>query len=212
MTRPVVLLGAGGYARTVLQILRMRRDDVRGCVGLEPDRPASYALEVPYLGDDTAALTLDAAQIALVNAVGSVGPPITRRELFQRYKTAGFRFETLVHPRAVLADDVHMEEGAHVHANAVLQPGAVIGANAIVNTGASVDHDCRIGAHAHLAPGVVFSGNVVVGECAHVGTGAIVIQGIHIGAGATVAAGAVVVSAVAQGRTVMGAPARPRNG
>ncbi len=90
-------------------------------------------------------------------------------------------FETVIHPSAVIAPEVHIDDGVQVMAGAIVQPGSWLGENVIINTGARVDHDCTIDAHAHVAPGVTLSGNVHVGNGAHIGAGATVIQGIKVG-------------------------------
>ncbi len=211
MSRQVVLIGAGGYAHALVEMLRLLGTEVHGCCGLESATPPDYAVPVTYLGNDKTVLAMPRDEVVLVNAIGSVGPPLVRRQVFERFKHAGFEFLRIVHPRAIVASDVQLGEGVQVHANAVLQPGVCVGDDSIVNFNTGVDHDCWIGTHVHLAPAVVFSGNVRVDDCSHVGTGAIVIQGITIGAGATVGAGAVVVKPVAAGDVVVGVPARSRN-
>jgi acetyltransferase-like isoleucine patch superfamily enzyme len=55
----------------------------------------------------------------------------------------------------------------------------------------------------------VLSGSVRIGRDTLVGVGASVRQGITIGSGVVVGAGAAVVHDVADGLTVLGAPARP---
>lgn len=211
MTIPVIILGDGGYARTLFEVLRRCDVKVLGCTG----RAAAPAVSLPeglvYLGSDDA-ITASPDEVNLVNGLGSVGSTEARRGIFTRFKEKGYNFATLVHPSAVLAADVTLGEGVQVMAGTVLQSGCVLGDNTIVNIGVVIDHDGRIGAHSHLAPGAALSGGVTLGEGVHVGTGAALIQGIIIGAGALVAAGAVVVRDVPEGAKVMGVPAREAPG
>ena len=207
MTAPVIILGSGGHARVLLDVLRQCGVEVLGCTG-----PGSAPAETPpaglnYLGSDEA-ITQAPVKVRLVNGLGGVGDTAPRRQLFARFKEKGYVFATLVHPSAVVAGDAVLGEGAQVMAGVVLQPGCVLGDNAIVNSGAVIDHDGHIGAHCHVAPGAVLSGAVTLGEGVHVGTGAAVIQGVTIGAGAVVAAGAAVTEDVSAGAKVMGVPAR----
>ncbi|MGE5505910.1 MAG: acetyltransferase [Actinomycetota bacterium] len=208
--RPVVVIGAGGHAKVVIETLRAAGQQVTAALDADPARHGTLVHGVPIAGGDEWLDGRDAASVLLANGIGSTGKPGPRARVFDALKGKGFAFVTVVHPAAVLASDVVLEEGAQVMAGAVLQVGCRIGANAVVNTGAVVDHDCLIGRHAHVAPGAVLSGSVVVGEGAHIGTGAAVIQGVSIGAGAVVGAGAAVVADVPAQALAVGVPARAR--
>ncbi len=205
---PVIVLGAGGHARVVVDVLDCLGLEVLGCV--DPVAPAAMPAGLVYLGGDEEVLARDPAAVCLANGVGSIGRPTARVRLFARFKDRGYRFATVVHPAAVLAAGVELGEGVQVMARAVIQPGCRLGDDVIVNTGAVVDHDCRLGPHVHVAPGAVLSGGVTVGPEAHVGTGAAVIQGVMLGARCVVGAGAAVVADVPAEATVVGVPARIR--
>jgi acetyltransferase EpsM len=123
---------------------------------------------------------------------------------------AGLSLARAIHPGAIVASDVLIEEGSVVAGGAVINPGCRIGKLAIVNTGATVDHECVIEDGAHIGPGVHLAGRVSVRRAAWVGIGAAVIDRVSIGAGAVVGAGSVVVRDVSAGATVYGVPARVR--
>lgn len=205
----VVLLGAGGHARSLLGAVQDLEWPLRGCIA--PERPAPDLwphVLCPWLGDGSALAALDRVSLRLLNALGTIGPTGLRRRVYEDARQQGFEFASLLHPSVVLSGTVVLGHGVQVLAGAVVQNGARLGENALVNTGALIDHDCVIGAHAHLAPGVTLSGNVTVGDGAHIGTGATVIQGVRIGAGAVVGAGSLVLRDVPAGATVFGSPAR----
>ncbi len=204
---PVIVIGGGGHAKVLVSTLLLKNRKVLGFVDLK--RAMSPLLGIAYLGDDSAVFLHRPDQVRLVNGVGSVESPESRRVVYEKFRQKQYIFETVIHPSAVIAPDVQIEDAAQVMAGCVVQPGSRLGANVIINTGARVDHDCSIGAHAHIAPGVTLSGGVKIGQGAHVGTGASIIQGIMIGADSIVGAGAVVVEDVPPGITVVGVPARP---
>ena len=208
MALPVIVVGAGGHAKVVLAALEEAGFEVQGMIDADATRIGRRVLGVPVLGDDGILAGYTGDTIGLVNGIGSTGRADTRIAVFERFHDLGFVFVTIVHPRAFVAADVEIAEGAQVMAGAIIQPGCRIGENAIVNTGARIDHDCIIGAHAHIAPGAVLCGGVTVGRGAHVGAGSTVIQNIEIGPRGLVGAGAVVVAAVGTGSTVVGVPAR----
>lgn len=208
MTLPVLIIGAGGHARVLIEAVLASGTPIAGIVDIDPVLKGKIVQGVPVLGGDAVVDNFPSGEFRLVNGIGSIRDTRRRRELFERFSARGYFFATVVHPAAVVASDAVLYEGAQIMAGAIIQPGCRIGQNSIINTKASADHDCQIGAHVHVAPGVTLSGDVRIGDHAHVGTGATVIQGVVIGAGSLVAAGAVVVRDVAAGAWVMGLPAK----
>lgn len=210
MAHPFLILGAGGHAHVVADLLLGQNQQIAGFLDPDASLWGTDWRGIPVLGGDENLAHYPAHTHDLVNGVGSAGYPELRRTVFERYREAGYKFPCLVHARATMAIDVKLSEGSQIMAGAVVQTGTVIGQNVIINTGACVDHDCCIGDHVHIAPGAIVCGGVLVGENAHIGTGATVIQGIKIGRNSFIAAGAVVIRNVPDGATVAGVPAKER--
>nr|WP_320148031.1 acetyltransferase [uncultured Anaeromusa sp.] len=205
---PVVLVGAGGHGKVLLNILQLRKHNIIGIVERDIEKHGGRLKDVPIVGDDKYVFKWNYEDIVLVNGIGSVKDMTARTELYQYFADRRYGFLTLIHPRAIVADDVLIGAGVQVMAGAIVQPGCQIGCNSIINSGAILEHDCRIESHVHVAPGAALSGNVSVGQGSHVGVGAVVIQGVHIGERCVIAAGAVVIRDVAPGKCVMGVPAK----
>lgn len=208
MNTPVILLGAGGHAGVLIDILCLCSTEILGLTDADCTKVGNNVHGVRVLGDDDVVLSHSPDRVMLVNGLGSTVSTAARRALFERFKVRGYRFLNVVHPSAVVSARVMLGEGVHIMAGTVVQPGVTLGDNAIVNTSSSVDHDSRIGRHAHVATGVTICGRVVVGDGAHIGTGANVIQGVCIGRDSLVGAGALVLDDVPDGATVMGIPAK----
>jgi UDP-perosamine 4-acetyltransferase len=204
----VIVLGAGGHARVLIDALLLLDWDLLGVTAPAGEGSGAELLGARIIGDDQEISHYSPQDVQLVNGLGSTGDVTARQRLFDTWQARGYRFATVVHPSVIIARNVTLDEGVQVMAGAVIQTGCRIGANSIVNTASSIDHDCHIGAHCHVAPGATLSGSVEVGEAAHLGTGAVVIQGVQIGANALVAAGAVVTRNVGAGQRVQGVPAR----
>lgn len=207
--RPLILLGGGGHAKVVLDLMHRLGADVAGIC--DPKLQAdglSHWRGHPVLGGDEALHSVNPADILLAHGIGSLPGQQARRQLFERLTGMGYTFATLVHPQAVIAEGVELGRGAQVMAGAIIQADARIGDNTIVNTGARIDHDCRIGAHVHIAPGATLCGGVVVGDGAHIGSGATAIQGLSIGASALLGAGATLVKPLAAGGRFLGRAGR----
>lgn len=200
--KPVIVLGAGGHAKVLVDALLAQGIEVLGLTA--PASTVASVLGRPVLGDDDVVNRHVPGDVELAVGVGSVSQSQLRMTLFDRFRALGYHFATVIHPGAILGREILIEAGAQIMAGAVIQPGCCIGTNTIVNTRAAVDHDCIVGAHCHIAPGVTLSGAVHVGDSCHLGTGAVVIQGIHIGDGALVGAGALVLANVPPGGKALG--------
>lgn len=204
----VVIVGAGGHAQVVADILLRMRDAGEpvvpiGYVDDDPALTSEVRLGLPVLGT-----TADLDAIAHDAIVVGVGDASTRKDLYTSLRMRGERFEVARHPSAVIGEGVQVGDGTMICANVVVNPGSVIGSNVILNTSCTVDHHNRIGAHAHVAPGAHLGGDVTVGEGALIGIGATVLPQRRVGAWCTVGAGALVNKDLADGVMVIGVPAR----
>lgn len=208
MSKPLLVLGAGGHARVLIEALRQGGHDPAGLFDADPALTGTKVMGLPVLGTDEALLEYHPEEVRLVNGIGSVASTARRRELYLQLHLRGYRFATVLHPFSSIASDVELGDGTQVMAGAVLQVGVRVGEDCIINTRASVDHDCIIGNHVHIAPGVTVSGGVRIEDDVHIGTGATLIQGLRIGRGSTIGAGSVVVRNVSPGATAYGVPAR----
>lgn len=202
--KPVVVIGAGGHGRVLLDCLLACNTPILGVCDPGLTAGAAGPFGVAVLGGDEVLETLSPAEVVLVNGLGSVKSLAARDGLYQRLSARGFGFASVIHPSAILSPHASLADGVQVMAGAVIQCGATIGANSLINTRAVVDHDCSLGRSVHIAPGATLSGGVTVGDCAHIGTGATVIQGLSIGPQALIAAGAVVYRPVPAQASVRG--------
>jgi sugar O-acyltransferase (sialic acid O-acetyltransferase NeuD family) len=206
MPERFLIWGAGGHGRVLADLIRARGDRVTGFLDRRPFDRLTLAdgKAVPVLAETeigSGPLPLESTAVAL-----GIGDNEARWSCFERIPAGAC--PAVVHPRAVVAPDVHLGEGTAVLAGAVLNVGAEVGRAVIVNTGAIVEHDCRIGDGAHLSPGAIVCGGSEIGPRAWVGAGATVIPSIRIGAGAMVGAGSTVIRDVPPGARVAGNPAR----
>jgi UDP-perosamine 4-acetyltransferase len=203
MARRIVVIGAGGHAKVVVDLLRARADyEIVGCLGAGSDSVAG----VPVLGGDDLLPSLRRDGVTCV-ALG-IGDNAVRTRLGREAVSKGFEAPALIHPRAVVASSVQIGRGSVVMAGAVVNPDASIGDFCIVNTLACIEHDCALGEGAHVAPRAALAGGVQLGEHAFMGVGSCAIPGRKVGARAVVGAGAAVVADIADDVVATGVPAR----
>ena len=118
---------------------------------------------------------LSKTQIAKISITGNYDPILFPDELMviaigdnkiRRLITQKIRhsFGKVIHPTAVIDEDVLIHHGSVIMHGCIIQAGTIIASHTIINTRVSVDHDCGIGEYVHLAPGVTLCGNVQIGD------------------------------------------------
>lgn len=192
----LIIIGASGHGKVVADIAAL--NGYKDIVFLDDDENIKECAGYPVIGKST-----EASNGEVFVAVGNAE---TRKRLMELYKDRVLPL--LIHPNAVVADDVEIGNGTVVMAGAVINPGVRIGKGCIINTSSSVDHDCIVEDFCHVSVGAHLSGTVVVGMGTWIGAGATVINNVNICGGCTIGAGAVVIKNIDEPGTYVGVPVR----
>lgn len=194
-TDRIYIVGAGGHAKVVVDILLAMERRPTACLADQPG--VDRVLGIPVL------MSLDApeADAEVIVAIGDNG---VRSRLASRYTNFG----VAIHPMAYVGRDVQIGAGSVVMAGAVVNAGTRIGRHVIINTNASVDHDCIIDDFASIGPAATLGGSVIIREAAIVALGGKVLHGRTIGRHALLGAGAVATHDVPDCAVAIGVPAR----
>lgn len=210
MAARIVIYGAGGQGREVLQLIR----DLNAvqpewdCVGFLVDERFPSPGEVaglPVLGGLDWLVAHPEVQVVV-----AVGAPAGRRALVAQIRErCANAFPSLVHPRAWVGDGVELGEGVLVCAGAMLTTDIRVGAHVHLNVGVTLAHDDVLEDFVTLAPGVHVAGWVRLREGAELGIGCNVIPRRTVGAWTVVGAGAVVTADLDGDCVAVGVPARP---
>ena len=206
----VVILGAGGFAREVLDIFMAQNTVSAQCkiLGFIDENPGHWGMILngyPVLGSFD---WFDAQDKSELRVICGVGTPAVRRKLVQKAAALGLRFCNIVHPTAVLTPFVELGEGVVVTAGCIFTNQIKVGNHVHVNLDCTIGHDCIIEDFCTLAPGVHVSGNVHIKTGCDIGTGAVILQGVTIGEWSIVGAGAVVTKDIPANTTSVGVPAK----
>lgn len=204
-------MGSGGHCKVILDLLLRTREykavgilDVKKKIGVK-------VFGVPVIGTDAdlpAFFNLGIRYCFI--AIGSIGNPGLRIELYHKAKNHGFIFPNLISPNALISSRISLGEGNYIAPGVIINAGAQIGNNCIINTGVIIEHDCVIGDFVHLSPGSMLSGGVSIGDNSHIGIGSIIIQNLRVAESAIIGAGSVVIGNIPKGAVVYGNPCKKR--
>ena len=92
-----------------------------------------------------------------------VGNNVIREKIQKKLEAEGASIPTLIHPNAVIGEQVKLASGTVVMAGVVINCCTKIGKGCIINTGATIDHDNLIEDYVHISPGAHLAGTVKVG-------------------------------------------------
>ena len=199
-TDRIILIGAGGHARVVLDAL-LAGGTTPGGVTVRDARGGNAVLMLQSLSPEIDA-TLDGSSFHV-----AIGSAEARARLSTAAGNAGGRLLNVIHPLSMVSPYAQIGAGVFIAAGAIIGPGATIGDGVIVNHGAIVDHDCVVGEFAHIAPNATLGGAVKVGAFSLIGAGAVVLPAISVGHETVIGAGSVVTRDATDGRWT-GSPAR----
>ena len=157
MSRKVVIIGAGGHAKVIADIVSSRGDKV---VGFLDDDTSKLGKKI-YKDLEVLGTTQDFTKYGDCEFVIAVGDNHAREQIA---KTMSVKWYTAIHPGAVVADTVKVGAGTVVMAGAVINSDSVVGQHCIINTGATIDHDNVLADFVHVSPGAHLAGIVKVGK------------------------------------------------
>lgn len=205
--KALLIFGAGGHAKVVADLARKCGREVVGFIDdVDLNRSGEKFSGGTVFGGIEAAIKAENNDNDL-EVIVAIGDCKARCRIAASLEKRGLSLATLVHPAAVLGEQVEIGKGSIVIAGAIINASSAIAENVIINTAASVDHDCTIGSGAHLGPGARLGGNVSIGNQTWIGMGAIIKDRVSIGKSCIIGAGALVLKDVPDSTVAYGSPA-----
>lgn len=189
--RPLIVLGAGGHAKAVLDAaVSQGYSNFRGFLADSTPREGhtSGLDHLGMIGDfrkyiDTCSFVL---------GIGRVGRSPERNKILNSLFSEGARLQTIVAKAAYVSPRAEVGEGSVILHGAVINAGAVIGRGCIINSQALVEHDSTVGDYSHISTGALVNGGCNIGADVFLGSGAIVFDHIRVSDRSIIPAGAVV--------------------
>lgn len=181
----IIIVGAGGFGREVLQWARQawpeQAHKISGFLSEDAERLTGTNCELPVLAEPSSFQCRHGDYLLF-----AIGIPRRRRIVAENLLASGGRFLTLIHPTAIVTESARVLDGAVICPNSVISDSAVIGRFVLINYFASVAHDSIIEDFAVLSPYAAVAGYARVCEDAFLGLQASVAPGVTLGLGSRV--------------------------
>ena len=173
MNKNVIIIGAGGHAKVIADIIERNGDVLIGFL----DDNQDMQNKVIYKEKKAIGTTQDIEKYKNLQFIIGIGNNQIRKEISQKYN---LNWYTAIHPNATIANCVNIEEGSVIMAGAIINTNATIGKHCIINTKVSIDHDNIIEDYVHISPGSTLCGTVTIKELNWICAGATIINNIRI--------------------------------
>ena len=165
MKRCLIILGAGGYGRTVADVAAQtgNYDEIRFLDDNSQmaDVIGKCANFAAYADEQTAFYP------AFGNNEGRVS-------WLNKLVKAGCKVATIIHPSSYVSPTVCVEQGNVVMPKSVINTGCVVKAGCIINCGAIVDHGCVLEEGVHVCLGAIVKAENRIPCCMKIEAGEIV--------------------------------------
>jgi sugar O-acyltransferase (sialic acid O-acetyltransferase NeuD family) len=205
--RRLLIVGAGGFGREVLQWARDSWPDyasrIAGFLSDDPNRLDGFSTGLTILGPVASYEKLSGDYLLL-----GMGVAYSRRMIAEILMARGAEFVTLVHPTAVVAESARMGRGSIICPGAIVSDSATLGECVLMNYHASLGHDASAGNFAVLSPYATLGGGATVGDDVFLGLHASVGPGRTVGARSKVSANSCVLSDTPSDSIIYGVPGR----
>ena len=144
--KKLLILGAGGFARTVADLARQSADYDR--IGFLDDQAQG-----PYILGRCEEFRMFSGEN--VDMYPAFGCNEVRMNWLKKLEESGIRVPVLVHPTAYVSPTVRLKPGTAVLPKAVINTDCQVEKGCIINCGAVVDHECVLEEGVHICIGAL---------------------------------------------------------
>ena len=141
--KKIVILGAGGYGRTVADVAQQLDYSTIVLDDADPAHPLSSFQS--YINPTT-------------SFIPAFGNNAFRMEWINRIEESGGQLATLIHPTAYVSPTATINPGTVILPHAIINTDVVAGKGCIINLGAIVDHGCILEEGVHICLGAIVKG------------------------------------------------------
>lgn len=205
--KSLIIIGAGGFGRELLQWIKdinapQKKWVIKGFIDDNPNALDGFDYEIRVIGSITNWQPSSNEVFAC-----AIADPHIKEKVVALLKARGAKFESIIHPTAVIGANNFIGEGLVAYPNSCITVDTHIG-NFVTLLISSIGHDARVGDFTTISSSCDITAGVNIGKSVFIGTGTTIIPKRKIGCDAFIGAGSVVFTHVKSKEKVMGNPAK----
>lgn len=167
----LILIGGGSHCASCIDVIEQEgRFEVAGIV--DANAASDSLLGYPFLGNDNNLQELRSKYDQALITVGQIKSPEIRIKLFFYAKMLGFKFPTIISPRAYVSRHATVGNGTIVMHDALINSRATVGINCIINSKSLIEHDVNVYDHCHVSTGSIVNGGAQIKQGTFIGSNA----------------------------------------
>ncbi len=204
----MVVLGAGGFAKELTQILISDKygfnekdlfffDDVSDVIGKK-------LFNKFHILDSTARVEEVFKNVSPDYCLG-IGSTKARYLLYKKFKKLEGKIKTIIAKNSTIGIyEMDIREGVTIMSEVIVSNSVSIGKCSLINVNVMIGHDSVIGDFCDISPGVIITGHCQIGNYVQIGSGAIILPGVKIGENSIISAGSVISQNIPENSKVVG--------
>lgn len=201
MNKRLILIGAGGYAKSVIDSID-KNYDIVGFI--DEYKLIKEHLGYPILGNSI----LDIEGYDKYAYFISIGDNISRKRWFDRLEEKNLEIINVIDKTAIISSKAKIGKGCFLGKMTIVNSNVEVGDNCIINTKALIEHGCSIKNHVNVSTNSVLNGDVKVGDGSFIGSCSVVNGQLLIGEWTVIGSGAAVIRNIPKNTINVGVPTR----
>lgn len=206
--KDLVIIGAGGFGREVLQLVKEINEQTPtwNFLGFVSEWEETESPEgILPIGDLEYLKNMNPKPYVVV----AIAIADARRRISAICEEAGIPFATLIHPTVRIKGDLcTVGEGSILCEGVLLAVNSHIGKHCILNFSCGIGHDTIVDDFVSMMSETITGGNTYIGKGCYFGLRCIVINKLNLTNDCTFGAGAVIVKDATESGTYVGVPAK----
>ncbi len=158
MTKKLLIIGANGHGKVIADSA-LKMNKWQSIAFLDDNQNVKSSMGIEIIDESTSiSKYIDDYEFFV-----GIGNNAIREKIQRQLEAEGASIPVLVHPGAIIGEQVYLEAGTIVMAGTVINCCTKIGKGCIINTASTIDYDNIIEDYVHISPGAYLAGTVKVG-------------------------------------------------
>ena len=200
MKKKLILIGAGGFAKSVIDSLELNKYEI---IGFIDDIKTGKHLGYNILGN-----SLDNFNTKSYSFFVCIGNNEKRKLWYNKILEKGLEIINIIDKSAIVSKNIRIGKGIFIGKLAIVNSDVTLGNNIIINTKALLEHGTSVGDNSNISTNSAVNGDTKIGKGCFIGSSSVLNGQLTIGDGALIGSGTVVIKDVKENTTVVGVPGR----